>query len=165
MRKAGIAIGMVLFLLIAVSAFPQGKPLVLEMKGNLVVVKTTGGKRVEELAGLPREVANGEIIQYTILGRNTSRGMLRNIQLIGNIPDGTSYIDKSARSSKKTRILFSIDRGKTYAAAPIKEKVKRPDGKVVEQIVAPERYTNIKFIIDRLDPSEEALNTYRVRVK
>ena len=60
--------------------------------------------------------------------------------------------------------MFSIDGGKNYSYEPVKYKVIK-DGKVIEKVATPDMYTNIKWVVPSLSPSEEIKLKYRVKVK
>ncbi len=146
-----------IFILLVSISYASDK-LKLELKGFLVKKE----KDKERLVSIPKNVNPGDVIEYQITAKNISEEVLRNVEIKALIPKGTQYIPKSATSNPKP--LFSIDGGKTYSHEPVKYKVKE-SGKVVEKVATPDMYTNIKWIIPSLSPSEELRIRYRVKVK
>jgi len=164
MKKVS-AILFAVMLLAAGTALAADDPLQLVMQGNKVVTERKDGKAAEKLVELPEEVGAGDVLQYAINGVNTSKGALRNVSVVGDIPDGTVYVYKSVNGPKDGKTLVSIDGGKNYAKPPIKEKVTQPDGSVKEVEVPVDRYTNIRFVTDELGAGQKFSYTYRVVVK
>ena len=141
-----------------VSISYASEKLKLELKAYLVKKK----ENKEVLVPIPKSVNPGDIIEYQITAKNTSKEVLRNVEIKALIPKGTEYIQKSATPTPKP--LFSIDGGKTYSHEPIKYKVKE-NGKIVEKVATPDMYTNIKWILPSLSPLEEVKLRYKVKVK
>ncbi|MBI5695389.1 MAG: DUF11 domain-containing protein [Nitrospirae bacterium] len=159
----------VALLVVLASSFPayaeKSDPLTLRTDGYLVQNVMKDGKPVEKLVELPKEVAPGEVISYTITGKNSAKKQLKDIDVVGAIPRGTAYIDKSVKGPADGSVQFSFDGGKNYGKQPLKEKVKGPDGKVEEKVVPVSRYTNIKVVAGRLEAGKEFSFSYRVQVK
>lgn len=147
-------------LFIALVSISYGaEKLKLELKG--FIVKKKDNKEV--ILPVPKNVNPGDIIEYRIKAKNVTEGeVLRNVEIKALIPKGTEYIPKSATPEPKP--LFSIDGGKTYSYEPVKYKTVE-NGKEVEKIATPDMYTNIKWILPSLSPSEEVELRYRVKVK
>ena len=135
-----------------------------------LVVTTVDEKGVahESLQPLPDTVYPGNVIQYSITAINTSTGCpcsdtLKNTAVLGAIPAGTVYIEKSATSPSSA--LFSIDGGVSYQPWPVTYTVKNADGSETVKMAAPEQYTTIQWTIASLAPQERLSFSYRVRVQ
>ena len=150
-----------LFFMVCTSVAFAGGPLQLDMTGKLVAEEATDdGQPKEKLVDLPEKVLPGNVIEYTIAAQNLKDGILKEVDIIGKIPEGTGYLDESASEIP----LFSIDDGKTYMPAPVTYTVIE-DGREVEKIATPDMYTQIKWIVKILQPGETPTFTYRVAVK
>ena len=161
----GTIIIMSVILWLPTAVFAQENPLKLSMTGHLAIFyNDDSGKEVAKLMPLPEIVEKGDIIQYDIVGENTSAKSLFNINAGGKIPKGTSYIDKSARCDLENEVLFSIDNGKHYAVPPIKQIVKMADGTKKEEEVSIGSYTDIRFKIKKLEPGQKFIGSYAVTV-
>ena len=166
MKKENVLFVLMFFLsFLLQTASADEKPLKLDLKGELVVVEEHEGKKAEKLAPLPEKVRNGDVIHYTIHGKNNSSGILKKVEVVGRIPEGTEFLPDSVHSVKKAEVLFSIDNGSRYAKPPIRIKVRMANGAVEEQEAPASRYTNIKFVIDQLGIKEDFSGSYRVKVK
>lgn len=162
MKKFVMAV--LLVLAASMPAFAED-PLSLRTEGYLVRSEMKDGKQVERLVALPEEVAPGEVINYRITGGNTSMKPLKDIAVVGAVPKGTEYMDKSAETPAGGSVLFSYDDGKNYGKQPLKEKVKGADGKMHEREVPAGRYTNVKFVVGTLGAGKEFSYNYKVQVK
>jgi len=135
--------------------------LLLKTEGYLVkVVVGEDGKKKEVLQPLPEKVYPGDIIEYKITATNVSNEDLKNVIIGAKIPKGTVYVPGSATDTPE----FSIDGGKTFSKEPVKYYVIE-NGKKVEKIATPDMYTNIRWKIEILKPSESKEFRYRVQVK
>ncbi|MBN1378220.1 MAG: DUF11 domain-containing protein [Gammaproteobacteria bacterium] len=114
-------------------------------------------KLVEPATVLPKD----EII-YIITFENISNQPVSNINITDPIPNNSIYKRNSAFGAG-TKIEFSIDGGKTYAA-PENLKMKNSTG--VEVSAEPENYTNIRWIYtDALQPGQEGTVTFRTIIE
>lgn len=147
----------------------QASFLVVELKAYLVTIeKNDQGAIHEVLKPLPETVMPGDIIHYEIVAFNTSKGCactdtLKEVSLLGAIPEGTVFIEHSETSSYGP--AFSIDGGKTYAVWPVKYKVLEANGKAVEKIAGADLITGIRWVLPAIKPQETISLMYRVVVK
>ena len=141
-------------------AFSASQPLKLKTKGFLVVNEIVGGKKREVLKPLPEKVYPKDIIEYQITVKNTSKSVLKNVEIKAQIPKSTVYVEHSANGNP----LFSIDGGKTFSPEPVKYKVVE-NGKEVEKVATPDMYTNVMWKIPQLLPNTSKVLKYRVQVK
>jgi len=145
----------------------QGKkaPLSLTTKGFLIVTEELNGKTTEKITPLPDKIPPNSLVQYEITGKNSSTKHLNNIETVGQIPENTEYVDKSATCDKAVELFFSYDKGATFAKPPLKKTVTGPAGEKKVEDVSPLEYTNIKFLVKKLDPKAGFKAVYRVTVK
>ena len=115
----------------------------------------------DEVAG----VKSGEILLWRINSVNEGNASADNFQVVGRIPEGTSYVDGSANSAQKAAVSFSIDDGKEFSRQPLIDE-KQADGSV-KRVPAPvTMYTHLKFESGApLAVNGQFESTYRVRVK
>lgn len=71
----------------------------------------------------------GEVIQYDARYRNQSKGTVRQLAPTLPIPAGMVFVPDSATPAPAQA---SLD-GKTFAPLPLKRRITRPDGQVVEE--------------------------------
>lgn len=158
------------FVMVIASAFGMtptavGDPLTLEMVGHRVIFEKQDGKEIPKLTPLPDIVEQGDIVQYDINGKNVSKQPLTTVKAEGKIPEGTSYIEDSARGNFPHTVLFSIDGGKTFHQPPLHEAITLKDGTEKKVVITPDRYTNIRFVLEKLQPDETFTCSYGVIVK
>lgn len=154
----------VLVLVLAVQA-QADDPLKLSLEGHLVVTYEENGKEVVKLLTLPEVVESGDIIQYDIKGENTADKPLKNIRAEGKVPDGTIYIENSARCTADSTMAFSHDYGETFSTLPLTVKVRDDSGAKTERVISPDEYTNVRFVIKELAAGEKFTGSYGVVVK
>ena len=160
MSKELMLHGSLFFLLSTTLTFANG-PLQLDMMGKLVTeASAKDGKPVEKLVDLPERVLPGNVIEYTISAQNLKDGILKDVDIVGRIPEGTGYLQESASEPP----LFSIDGGKTFMPEPVTYTVAE-DGKEIEKIATTDMYTNIKWVVEIMKPTDLPAFTYRVAVK
>ena len=86
--------------------------------------------------------------------------------LIGPIPSGTVYLEKTASRGAAMNPRFSIDGGKTYQEAPVTYVVVNAQGVEEHRVATADMYTHIMWNVDgALDVGKEVLVSYRVQVK
>jgi uncharacterized repeat protein (TIGR01451 family) len=108
----------------------------------------------------------GEILHWTIASQNDGDGAAREYRAVGQIPRGTTLVAGSATADGAATVVYSIDNGKTFSAAPQVEE-KQPDGSA-KLVPAPlSMYTQVRYEwADALAGNGAKLNaSYNVRVK
>ncbi|MEZ5427067.1 MAG: hypothetical protein R2747_12430 [Pyrinomonadaceae bacterium] len=110
-------------------------------------------------------VNSGEILDWKISSVNEGNASAENYRVVGQIPEGTSFVAGTARSEQKGSVTYSIDGGKEFSAQPLIDE-KQADGSVKKVPAPVSMYTHLKFewsaplgVKEKLDAS------YRVRVK
>jgi uncharacterized repeat protein (TIGR01451 family) len=110
-------------------------------------------------------VKSGETLDWSINSANSGAGDAKNYKVVGQIPNGTTFVVGSAKAEKQPQVQYSIDGGKTFSAEPLVEE-KQADGSV-KQVPAPaSMFTQVRFEWADSLPSQSSLNAaYRVQVK
>lgn len=105
----------------------------------------------------------GDVLRYSVKGKNQGNRAATNFALTQPIPKGTVYVAKSATGN--AQILYSIDGGKNYSAQPMIQ-VKRADGSL-DSIPAPvESYTHVRWKFQNaIEPNANVSAFYQVRVR
>jgi uncharacterized repeat protein (TIGR01451 family) len=101
----------------------------------------------------------GDVIEYVVTYRNSSKEAVRNFQATLPIPQATEYIERSA---KPAAAKASVD-AQTFEAMPLKRKAYR-DGRDVEEAIALREYRYLRWTEPELGPGKSLTYTARVRV-
>jgi uncharacterized repeat protein (TIGR01451 family) len=111
-------------------------------------------------------VQPGDIIRYTVNGKNNGKQAAKNLVITQPIPKRTLYVLNSASLiTGEGTITYSVDNGKSYLANPTVQ-VKLPDGKTVTKPVPAEQYTHIRWSISQtIAPQQVVSATYQVKVR
>lgn len=110
-------------------------------------------------------VRTGEVIDWSIDSKNDGTAAAENYKVVGQIPEGTVFVQGSIRGDQSPAVKYSIDGGKTFSAEPLIDE-KQPDGSV-RKVPAPiSMYTQIRFEWKQSLSAKSSLGvSYRVRVK
>lgn len=157
-----------LFLAITTSvAFAQDtSPLKLMLSQALVKTTTQDGKSVEQLTPDPKSVLPGAVLEQNVTATNTLGKVMGNVVVNLPVPVGTTYLNTLA-ATPEVKTLFSADKGKTFAAAPLKKMVTvTENGKSVQKEVEvkPDEYTNVRWVISQLAAGDNLKLGFRVKV-
>jgi uncharacterized repeat protein (TIGR01451 family) len=111
-------------------------------------------------------VLPGEVIRFTVLGKNQGNKSAKSLNITQRIPQGLIYQLKSATASiKDTTITYSIDQGKTFVASPM-VKVTLADGKVEERSAPNSAYTHVRWDFNQqLQPEASLQVAYLTKVR
>ena len=154
--------------LILMLALPLQAFAAADIKLNLVAEKEVTvkeGNRDVKKRVAATSIEPGEEIIYTIRYRNAGDLEATNVDVKNPVPNNTVYVSGSA-SGKGAEITFSADGGKTFGkASSVTYQVKDSSGKTKTQKAAPENYTNIRWVIKRINPGQSGELGYRVKVK
>lgn len=127
--------------LTAAAALAQQNPIVVKNVAETEVeVKSTQGVVEKKRVPLDKAAPGTEVIYTTTFANNGSKPA-GNIAITNPVPANTTYVGGSAFGDN-TDVTFSIDGGKTYAAAD-KLRVKTPGGR--ERAALPTDYTHIRW--------------------
>lgn len=164
MNKAtSVLAAMTIFLLLSAVAALAAPNVEIKIKAEKEKVVTKDGKKVTKLVAA-KDIVPGEIVQYTILYRNTGDQSATNAVVSDPIPEGTAYIPGSATDGGE--ITFSIDKGKTFNKPTLLTyETKGPNGKVEKKMASPEDYTTIRWVIAAIPAKAKGSVSFKVRVK
>ena len=92
------------------------------------------------------KVLPGDTVRYHLLFTNVSAGAVKGIVLDNPIPAGLRYEAGSAKADRAdVAVLFSIDGGKSFSAAPTIDVV--VDGRHEQHAAPAEMYTNVRWTV------------------
>jgi uncharacterized repeat protein (TIGR01451 family) len=110
-------------------------------------------------------VQPGDVLRYTLTSESGSQKTAKNFVATQPVPNKTTYILSSAKSSGGATLSFSIDGGKTFAAKP-EIKVKLANGKEELRPAPAATYTHIRWNYgQRQVPLASIKASYEVVVK
>ncbi|MBT9313992.1 DUF11 domain-containing protein [Leptothoe spongobia TAU-MAC 1115] len=110
-------------------------------------------------------VQPGDVLRYTVDGSNSGDVEAKGLSITQPIPNQTSYMLKSAKTEGSAEIVYSIDGGQSFVAAPMVE-VTLPDGTVELQPAPAEMYTHIQWNFgDDLASAQSVKASYNVKVQ
>ncbi|MBW4508869.1 MAG: DUF11 domain-containing protein [Scytonematopsis contorta HA4267-MV1] len=135
---------------------------------KLVITKDTQGKENKKWQTLKGQavVLPGDILRYTISGKNISDKPVKNLVIDQAIPKGTIYVLKSAKAVNNVgKIYFRVDAESKFVENPT-VKVTVNNGKVATQPAPANKYTHIRFILNNpVAVNTTVKGTYEVRVR
>lgn len=152
---------MVVVLCIQYPLFAEDSPLIGEMKGFIVKRNEKG----EESFTDTNEIVPGQTIEYRLKYTSQSKGALKNIKIIGPIPENTVYVSKSATKEESIIPEYSIDQGLTFSQEPVRYKKSLPDGTKTEAVATPDMYSHVRWNVPFIDGEGSVELKYRVLVK
>ncbi len=140
--------------------------LKLSAQKKLVKLDKNGQKKVSWKAVKDGAVVQpGDVLRYTLSGRNIGDAAAANLVLKQPIPAQMRYVLNSATNNAGMTVMYSIDNGKNFVKKPM-VKVKQADGKIVEQPAPPELYTHVQWSAANQLPAQSDLKAfYEVKVR
>lgn len=142
-------------------------PLSLNLVMSVVKSVTVDGKATEQFLPSPKTVLPGDVISQVVTVRNTSSKVMKNLPVKLPVPKNTAYLAPE-KDLNVARTEYSIDGGKTFAAAPLKKTITvTENGKTVQKEVEvkPNEYNAVRWIISEINPGQSMKFGYRVLVK
>ena len=153
---------------VSIIAQAAAKPeivLDLAVAKKATTVTVEGKEKVEwQDLGDNAAVAPGDVLRYTIEGKNTGESPAENLEVTQPIPDRMSYKLDSAVSKNNADITYSIDGGETFVAKPT-IKITLEDGTVEERPAPAEAYTHVRWNFPTVTPELGATAMYEVEVQ
>ena len=135
----------------------------IDIKTEVKKVEVTtvyGDKKVREVEA--KTVIPGDELLYTVYFKNIDRVPVDNIEITDPIPKSTVYKAGSAFGTG-TEITFSVNGGKSYAAA---EDLTVTNSRGDTRRAQPSDYTDIRWVfIPKLAPGKTGTVQFRVTVK
>lgn len=133
-----------------------------------VVQKTQQGKQQVTWQTLRGSVGvrPGDVIRYTIIGKNNSNYPVKTLVVTQPLPKQTTYVLNSVSvKNNRANITYSIDNGNSFVEKPTIQ-IKLPNGKVATPAAPPELYTHLRWkIAESIAPATAVNATYQVRVR
>lgn len=131
------------------------KPLVIT--AHNVTAETASGRENKAVA------QPGDVIRYSLVFTNGTRGAVKNVQFVDPLPKGLVYVLGSAKADQLVRVEYSIDGGKAYATQPTIVVIE--DGRRVEQSAPREMYTHIRWtVLGSLAPAAQVTAEFEAQV-
>ncbi|MGA7953548.1 MAG: hypothetical protein WCA07_08505 [Gloeobacterales cyanobacterium] len=110
-------------------------------------------------------VQSGDVLRYTVTGKNTSDKPAANLVITEPMPKGTVYILNSNSVDSEAKTTYSIDGAKSFTDKPM-VKVTLPNGKVESKPAPAEAYTNVRWnFANNLAPKAAVKAMYEVKVR
>jgi len=161
-RSLSTAILLLFVAVFAGAAFAQGP----ELKGEMAAAKIVVDEEKGEIALPAEKVYPNDMVEYTLKYTNSGTASAAGVDLIGPVPTGTVYIEKTATDTPGLKPMYSIDQGKTWHKAPVIVEVARKDGTVEKRKADPGMITHVRWsLAGNLGVGEEIMVSYRVHVK
>jgi uncharacterized repeat protein (TIGR01451 family) len=163
MRKQVPLIAILALLLLPVGAI--AKPLVsvsITAEKEVTVVKS-GQKTTKKIAAT--RIEPGDVIFYTLNYINSGDEAATSVVLDDPIPLGTVYLPGSAFGDG-AEITFSIDNAKSFKKPSLLVyELKGANGQKEKRTASPEEYTNIRWVIGKVDAGAKGTVGFQVRIK
>lgn len=147
---------------LSASAYGKGPTLAGTMEARKIVVDAEN----RETAVSAEKVFPSDRLEYTLRYRNVGDAPASGVSLVGPIPAGTEYLEKTATESGAAKTSYSIDGGKSFHEAPVRYNVVNERGIEEPRVATPDMYTHIMWDISSvLEVGKEVSVSYRVQVK
>lgn len=133
-----------------------GVELSMGVEEEIEIISESGKhtlKRVEATSIVP-----GDTVVYTITYHNKSDKVATDVVITNPVPEHTVYVADSAKGGEVT---FSVDHGKSYAAAG-KLKVKNNSGKSVA--ASAEHYSNVRWLLPSVKAGEKGTVIFKAKL-
>ena len=160
-KYAYILVALMLLAPVSVLASPQ---VSIDTVAEKEVIETINGKQVKKL--VPAKSADpGQKIIFTLNYKNKGNEKAVKVKIDNPIPKDTKFVVGSG-IGKNSKMLFSIDGGKTYKSPSLlKYTVTLNDGKKVQKQASPDQYTNVRWVINEIPPGKSGKVGFQVQVK
>ena len=161
--RTSLTAAVLLMTLSVVSASAFGGP---NLAGTMEAHRIVMGKESREIAVSAEKVYPQDKIEYVLRYRNVGDAPASGVSLVGPVPAGTVYLEKTATESKSMHPRYSIDGGKSFHEAPVTYVVTNDKGVEERRIAPPDMYTHVMWnVASVLDVGKEITVSYRVQVK
>ena len=158
---AGIAVA----LLISVTAWAQQKEsieLISKAEVDVVSKNAKGEKEVARVDVAKAKVVPGDTVYFTTAYTNIGKQPADKVVITNPVPEHMVYVDKSAEG-KGTKIEFSVDGGKSYAAHD-KLMITYAQGK--KRTATGADYTHIKWTVSKpVTPGAKGRVSFKAKLK
>ncbi len=160
-KRLSVLFAVLLFTPVLVLAQPK---ISVDMKAEKEVVEVVNGKKITKR--ISAKTANpGQKLIFTLQYKNSGNEKATNVKVDNPIPENTVYVVGSG-IGKNSKMLFSIDGGKTYKQPSLLTYEETlPGGKKVKKQASPEQYTHVRWVISEVPPGKEGTVGFQVRMK
>jgi len=160
---AAVAAGLLLAAVARTETAPKSSLVVKAEVMREVRAKGPDGKETVKYVPLVGTANQGDILLFNINYTNTSTAEEKNSDIIYVVPQGSVFVEAGGAGAA---VFVSIDRGERWARHPATIRFKDSTGKIVEQPVAPETITHVRWVFDKpLAPGQTGTVTLKVRIK
>jgi uncharacterized repeat protein (TIGR01451 family) len=157
-----VAALLLVFAVVPASAHGKGPTLAGTMEARKIVVDAEN----REIAVSAKELYPRARLEYTLRYTNVGDAPAGGVSLVGPVPAGTEYLEKTATESGAVTARFSIDGGKSFHEAPVHYTVVNERGVEERRVATPDMYTHVMWdVASALEVGKEVSVSYRVRVK
>ena len=145
----------------AIAANQKKQPVSLAMNA-FVVQQDNKGREILKPA---KKAEPGQKIEYQLVYANSSKSAMRAGAITGPIPAETHYIANSSNTRIQSKLLVSIDAGKSFEQEPVTRQKKMPNGKMKTVVIPAEKYTHVRWKpVKGLGAGEQQRYHFRVQV-
>lgn len=162
--KQNVTLALTATLLAGTALAQSQQPASVVLQEHRVVTEMVKGKPVEKIVPLNGSVTPGTMIQYTTRVSNNTKGPLNNLSPSLAVPQGTVFVSSGVNGASNVATAFSIDAGKSFAAAPLFKNV-TVNGKTQRVQVSPSEYQAVRWNVAKLDAGKSQDLVLRVRVR
>lgn len=135
-------------------------PIASSLTAHVVTAAQDGG----ELFQQAKRVNPGDVIEYRIVHRNRAAQPLEGFVVNGKIPNGTSYVARSAKSAQPDTLEVKIP-GEPWQVLPAYKTVTDADGNEQRVAAKPADYIGLRWKLSKALPKDaRSRNIYRVKV-
>ncbi|MCC5668808.1 hypothetical protein LC653_34390 [Nostoc sp. CHAB 5784] len=151
---------------IAQNVKPQGQLQLRLEAEKQVVAQDQQGKQSKKWQPLKGQavVQPGDVLRYTLNSENKSDRPVKNLVLNQPIPKGMVYVLKSVSATNGTKVIYSIDGGRSFVENPT-VKVTLPNGKVETKPAPANVYTHIRLQVPLVAAKTTVKATYQTQVR
>ncbi len=153
-----------LFLVAAPLAFADPNiQLDMSVAKEIVIEQESGETTTEWVEA--NEIEPGQKLRYTVRYVNAGDEAATDVRIENPIPELTVYLSDSATGEGST-IVFSADGGETYAPPQeVTYEVRVFGGGTDRRPANPERFTNIRWLIEEIPPGSQGEVSFVVTVQ
>jgi uncharacterized repeat protein (TIGR01451 family) len=100
-------------------------------------------------------VKPGDVIVYSIVAKNVTNSIIKELKINQKIQSGTVYEGGSATAVTGAELTFSVDGGQIYSPKPLFNKKPAPAS----------AYTNVRWLFSTVAPNSKSTVSYAVIVR
>lgn len=149
-------VGLMFFCGIVANGADKGEVSV-KMSARKVVRDAKGAERFES----GEQAKPGDVIEYVAVYRNTGKEKVTGLLATIPVPREMEFLPGTARPD---RFDASVD-GKAFGPAPLKRRVKLPNGKEELREVPPEEYRALRWEFESLEAGATVKAAARMRIR